>query len=263
MDLASSPHLPAALDDAARITPFRCLSTVLRPQPSALVRPLRGQDGFSLVELMIVMAIISLLATMAIQRFQGQRDRANRAVADRVLRTAYKTMLNERVAAGRDGFNTAFATPSFLNQQEPSMEATGLALTDTLANAQTGRVWAIVFDGTANPLVGYTETQLCTAVRGKFFDCLSLIDYEPDSPFLTYGSTVIDWSGGTRVIPDAEVDWARATDDNVLLVRSPLSLDPNTSFQAWNGTGYRAWTSLHDVRWQDCKPPVIYDTCGS
>jgi len=49
---------------------------------------MRGEDGFTFVELLVVMLIFSLLAAVAIPSFFSQRDKARDADAKVTLRTA-------------------------------------------------------------------------------------------------------------------------------------------------------------------------------
>jgi general secretion pathway protein G len=46
-----------------------------------MTRPYRGQDGFTLIEMMVVILIIGLLALMIVPRLKGVADRAKRTKA--------------------------------------------------------------------------------------------------------------------------------------------------------------------------------------
>lgn len=54
-----------------------------------MLRPLNDRRGFTLIELMIVVVIISILATLAIPRFMAANTRAKQSEAKQVLKQVY------------------------------------------------------------------------------------------------------------------------------------------------------------------------------
>ena len=70
----------------------------------ALLKRLKGNKGFSLVELMVVVAIIGILAAMAMPRFQIFRARAQQSEAKNAL--AHVHTLNHLYYADQDQFTT-------------------------------------------------------------------------------------------------------------------------------------------------------------
>jgi prepilin-type N-terminal cleavage/methylation domain-containing protein len=54
-----------------------------------MLRPLHDRRGFTLIELMIVVVIISILATLAIPRFMAANVRAKQSEARQVLKQIY------------------------------------------------------------------------------------------------------------------------------------------------------------------------------
>lgn len=53
------------------------------------MRNLRNRDGFTLIELMIVVVIIGILAAIAIPKFSKASDRAKEKEADGILKQVY------------------------------------------------------------------------------------------------------------------------------------------------------------------------------
>jgi type IV pilus assembly protein PilA len=86
----------------------------------------RDEEGFTLIELMVVVLIIAILLAIAIPTFLGARERANDRAAQSSLRnalTAAKTMYT-------DSQNYTTATAASLQVIEPSLSFQTSASTD-------------------------------------------------------------------------------------------------------------------------------------
>lgn len=69
----------------------------------------RGEGGFTLVELLVVMLILGLLAAIAIPSFFNQRDKARDADAKSAARTAQTAIETYATDNGSDGYLNAGA----------------------------------------------------------------------------------------------------------------------------------------------------------
>jgi len=106
------------------------------------IRPALTNDrsGFSIVELLVVVSVIALLATIAIPRFGGVRDRSLDAAAKSDVRNAMAAQ-EERFADV--GSYVAFTTESGGSVDDPPFRASGgVVVTATLPESNTLRIVA-------------------------------------------------------------------------------------------------------------------------
>jgi type IV pilus assembly protein PilA len=102
----------------------------------------RGEGGFTLVELLVVMLILGLLAAIAIPSFFNQRDKARDADAKAAARTA-QTAVETYATDNQGSYNGADAAA--LVNIEQTLQGAALAVTETggagtAANANSYRV---------------------------------------------------------------------------------------------------------------------------
>jgi type IV pilus assembly protein PilE len=72
-----------------------------------MTRPARRDEGFTLIELMIVVVIIGILAAIAIPKFNGVSSASKEAEATPILRQIYT--LQERYKQSKDSFASDFS----------------------------------------------------------------------------------------------------------------------------------------------------------
>jgi type IV pilus assembly protein PilA len=115
---------------------------------------MRGEEGFSLVELLVVMMIIGLLAAIAIPSFFAQKEKARDASAEaaaKAAETAAETISTDNKGRydGAGGVSVAN-----LQQVEPSLGGAALSVPAVSQNGYTVRVASDTgntFDITRNP----------------------------------------------------------------------------------------------------------------
>jgi type IV pilus assembly protein PilE len=117
------------------------------PDPVALTRSAR-RDGFTLIELMIVVAVIAILATIAYPSYAGYARKAKRATAQAALvdiGAKEQAYLLERRA-----YATTLADLSFAMPQEINGAYTITLAVDNAASPMT-------FVATATPVAGTSQ----------------------------------------------------------------------------------------------------------
>jgi prepilin-type N-terminal cleavage/methylation domain-containing protein len=153
------------------------------------------QKGFSLIELLIVVAIILIIAAIAVPSFLRSRIRANEASAVASIRLLDTTAINYSVSYPGVGFP---ATLNLLGGANPcsASPASACLIDNILAQgAKSGYAFVWVGDG-ATPSVSYTiaGTPLTPGSTGQSTYCsdqTAVVHFNPSGAACTSASPVI------------------------------------------------------------------------
>jgi type IV pilus assembly protein PilA len=122
-----------------------------------------NEEGFTLVELLVVMLILGILAAIAIPSFFAQRDKATDAEAKSAAKTAQTAI---ETYATENGGSYLGATPAILEGIEETLPSTGLDVTGLAEKGYTvsvdsTRTGVNTFSITRDPATGDTS-QSCS-----------------------------------------------------------------------------------------------------
>jgi prepilin-type N-terminal cleavage/methylation domain-containing protein len=93
----------------------------------------RHEDGFSLVELLVVVTVLGILVAVAVPTFAAAGDRAGKRAAEVDLHTAANAALILAAEAGGTFVDDGTAiTPADLHDEEPSLEFAATATGDVI-----------------------------------------------------------------------------------------------------------------------------------
>jgi prepilin-type N-terminal cleavage/methylation domain-containing protein len=127
-------------------------------------RKLRAAEGFTLIELMVVVLVIGILAAIAIPVYNGQRNKSKNAIAQSTLRSALaaaKTYYSQ-------GETYSGFTNAVLNQREPTIDSA--APTELRAGKSASDPKKVQISGVSNASV--TQITLCNVSKGDGVYCI-------------------------------------------------------------------------------------------
>jgi type IV pilus assembly protein PilA len=147
----------------------------------------RSEDGFTLIELMVVLLIIAVLLAIAIPTFLGARNRSNARATQENLRNALTSeqvnwTLNQMFATNLSGDepSTAWLTSAPTTPGQNGVYATIYAETVSGSSLSTAAASSIQADGV--DLVGYGKDNNCYAIYQSDNASLDFTAYRQWSP---------------------------------------------------------------------------------
>ena len=114
------------------------------------------KKGFTIIELVIVIAVIGILAAVLIPTFSGVIEKANESAAMQAARNEYEVYLSEHAAelTGKENFVIVYKTYAF-EVKEGQFNATALKAADfdTTSKADLTKVKSVKATAAAKPTV--------------------------------------------------------------------------------------------------------------
>jgi len=134
----------------------------------------KQQKGFSLIELIIVILVISIIAAIAVPNLLSARRNANEAAAISALRTIHQAEATYQISSTDGNFGT------FVDLQSKGLLHEQLSNATTAANAKSGYIYTLnatpitagensVFDCDAQPVTHPSVSQFTATGSRRFF----------------------------------------------------------------------------------------------